>query len=77
MLVDIHVFDYAVAVPWPYNDSPQINWWTGVGLIEYWLQHHVGQHYKVWAWNDSGRTDHIGVAFRWDQHRLLFLIAWS
>ena len=73
MLVDWHDFAHSATIPWPcaHND-----WQGGVRQLESWLQSHVGPRLTHWAWSDSGRSEYIGVAFRWDQHRLLFVLTW-
>lgn len=72
MLWDRHWFLYRAQIPWPHD-----NWPEAVTLVESWLNHSVGSHYQVWAWDDSGSSQRIGVAFRWDQDRLLFVLAWQ
>lgn len=74
MLVDWHDFAHAATIPWPCTNN---DWQGGVRQLESWLQLHVGPRLTHWAWSDSGRSQYIGVAFRWDQHRLLFVLAWE
>jgi hypothetical protein len=76
-LLDRHAFEYCASVPWPGFDQQQLDWEIGVKQIECWLTDHVGQRLISWAWSDSGSNYQIGVAFRWDQHRLLFVLAWA
>ena len=73
MLVDWHDFAHQASVPWPCTDN---DWQAGVRQLESWLESHVGHRLQQWAWSDSGRSEYIGVAFRWDQHRLLFVLTW-
>jgi len=77
MLIDHHGFLYHAAVPWPFLDEDQMDWEAGVRNIETWLHCHVGSWMQHWAWADSAENSKIGVAFRWDQDRLLFLISWN
>lgn len=77
MLVDLHYFTHRAAVPWPTASDMQIDWVQGVRTIESWLNNNVGQHLLNWAWDDSNNTYYLGVAFKWDQDRLLFVLAWS
>jgi hypothetical protein len=73
MLVDWHQFAHCARVPWPHADD---DWQQGVRRIESWLTTKVGPRYEQWAWSDSGDAAYIGVAFRWDQNRLLFVMTW-
>jgi len=77
MLVDKHIFQYHATVPWPAVGAGQVDWIFGVQTIENWLNDHVGPRLKHWAWSDSEQSYSMGVAFRWDQDRLLFVIAWT
>ena len=79
MLIDYHhPFVYHAAVPWPrFDGDPQIDWTKGIAEIEYWLINHIGQRFQTWAWSDSHSGGKIGVGFRWDQHRSLFILTWS
>ena len=78
MLIDRHFFKYHATVPWPVTEcGPQINWVAGVELLEIWLQDNVGTRPCVWAWNDGQSCYQIGVAFKWEQHRSLFLLKWA
>jgi len=77
MLIDYPVFDHTASVPWPDLGQTQIDWELGVRTIETWLDSNVGSHYVKWGWADSGSSRHIGVSFRWDQDRTLFILAWS
>lgn len=77
MLIDWHVFEHRASVPWPNLNQAQLDWVAGIDTIESWLKDRVGGHYRVWAWSDSGDPGRIGVAFRWDQDRSLFVLAWA
>jgi hypothetical protein len=77
MLIDIHQFVYTATVPWPYRSDPQQDWIGGIYLVQFWLEQNVGQHHACWAWDDSGHNYRVGVAFRWDRDRSLFVLAWS
>jgi hypothetical protein len=77
MLVDRHAFVYTATVPWPAGIVPQLDWIQGVELVESWLQTHVGKHYVTWAWNDSKSSYQLGVAFKWDQDRSIFVLTWA
>jgi len=77
MLVDRHTFPYHAQIPWPLNNSNQIDWIDGLLLIEDWLRESVGPRYANWAYHDCPVLYNIGVAFRWDQDRTLFVMTWS
>jgi hypothetical protein len=77
MLWDLHCFQYRAAVPCPQDLLGDADWHHGVDAIEHWLRQRVGSHYESWAWDDPGRLHRIGVAFRWDRDRTLFLICWQ
>lgn len=77
MLRDWHQFEYLASIPWPQHHEHQESWQWGVDRVESWLVTHVGHHWSRWAWTDSGGSHRIGVAFRWDQDRTLFLLVWE
>jgi hypothetical protein len=77
MLVDRHAFVYTATIPWPTASLPQLDWIQGVDLVQSWLERHVGSHHASWAWNDSGEYYHLGVAFKWDKDRCLFVLTWK
>jgi hypothetical protein len=77
MLVDLHCFTHRASVSWPEAASLQADWVYRVCVIESWLNGNVGQRLTNWAWDDSNNNFCIGVAFKWDQDRLLFVLAWS
>jgi hypothetical protein len=77
MLVDLHYFTHCAAVPWPNLSNSQVDWINGVRTIESWLNDNIGHRLLNWAWDDSKNNCYIGVAFKWDQDRLLFVLAWS
>ena len=72
-LTDWHRFAQSATVPWPCADN---DWQAGVRQIESWLSDHVGPRLQYWAWSDSGRPQYIGVAFRREPDRLLFVLTW-
>jgi hypothetical protein len=74
MLMDWHRFDYSASVPWPTLDQ---DWYRGIEVIEQWLNMVVGPRYVQWAYDDCNILYNIGVAFRWDQDRTLFVLTWS
>ena len=76
MLIDRHSFEYTASIPWPSLQQQQLDWELGIRSIEHWLVDRVGSHFTHWAWTDSGTTYQIGVAFRWDQDRTLFVLTW-
>lgn len=77
-LPEYHDFEYIARAPWPNYDS-QLDWVENVITLETWLEQYVGEHYKRWAW--ATERDHNSweacVAFRWDKHKTLFLLAWG
>ena len=77
MYVDRHHFQYTARVPWPKGTSDQIDWVAGIECVENWLNSRIGSHYIKWAWHDSEFTYHIGVAFKWDYDRSLFVLTWA
>lgn len=78
MLIDHHDFPYSAVVPWPCPEMNHVvDWIYGVESIESWLNTNVGHHYQHWAWNDSQASSKIGVAFRYDRDRCLFLLTWD
>jgi hypothetical protein len=76
MLQDWHQFSYRATIPWP-NLEQQSDWIQGLHLVEEWLVNHIGPRYQNWAYNDSAIIYNIGVAFKWDKDRTLFVLAWS
>jgi hypothetical protein len=77
MLIEYSRFDHYASVPWPSHAQGQLDWVWGIEQIEHWLLQHVGAHITNWAWADSGACYRIGVGFRWDQDRTLFVLTWS
>lgn len=77
MLQDWHQFAYHASIPWPYQDQGQADWIYGIQQVETWLINHIGHHHQNWAWSDSYGSYQIGVSFKWDNHRLLFLLKWA
>jgi hypothetical protein len=76
-LLDKHPFLHTASVPWPTTDSPQVDWDLGVHLIENWLNQHIGSWLDAWAWSESHYSYHVGVGFRWEQDKTLFVLKWS
>ncbi len=54
-----------------------MDWIQGVETLEHWLLSHIGPKISRWAWADSGYPHQIGVKFKWDRDRLLFVIVWA
>jgi hypothetical protein len=77
MLIEHSSFDHFASVPWPRLDPNQMDWIQGVETLEHWLLSHIGPKISRWAWADSGYPHQIGVRFKWDQDRLLFVIVWA
>jgi hypothetical protein len=79
MLWDRHPFIYTAKVSWPQKEEPQIDWIWGVEQIEHWLYDHVGQRHSHWAWhyNDPQKYNELAVGFKYEPHRLMFVLAWS
>jgi hypothetical protein len=77
MLVDWHRFQYHATVPWPVFDHCQVDWIQGITVVESWLKDRVGPRYAVWAYDDCNILNNIGIAFKWDQDRTLFVLAWG
>jgi len=77
MLIEHSSFDHFASVPWPQLDPIQLDWIQGVEMLEHWLLFNVGPKLSHWNWADSGCSHRIGVGFRWDRDRLLFVIAWA
>ena len=77
-LPEYHDFAYIATAPWPNYDS-QLDWVDNVITLEQWLEQYVGEHYVRWAWatNSNHTTTEACVAFKWDKHRTLFLLAWA
>jgi hypothetical protein len=77
MLVDWHRFPYHATIPWPIYDSDQYDWVESLITVEDWLKQCVGARYATWAYNDCDILYNIGIAFKWDQDRTLFVMTWS
>jgi len=76
MLVDWHRFPYNAIIPWP-NHEYQQDWVNSLIVVEDWLKQCVGSRYTTWAYADCDILYNIGVAFKWDQDRTLFVLTWS
>lgn len=77
MLIDPGEFEYPAQVPWSHIPGAVLDWQYKVQMLEHWLGQNVGGHYVAWLWCDSGHHDLVGVSFRWDQHRTLFVLTWA
>jgi len=79
MLVDTHhTFQYHAIVPWPGKpDNLQVDWVWGIEQIEGWLQQCVGSRHHQWAWDDCPITYNLGVAFKWNRDKTLFILTWG
>lgn len=77
MIIDWHTFQYQTAVPWPTVYYQPLTWDEGLCLVEDWLKVCVGPRYKQWAYTDSGESYYIGVAFKWEYDKTLFVLTWS
>ena len=77
MLIDWHQFQYHASVPWPQLQQSQVDWEQGIRQVEGWLNNNIGHRLSYWAWHDSQAAYNIGVSFRWDQDRVLFILAWA
>jgi hypothetical protein len=76
MLIDLHPFVYTTAIPWPSYARPD-HWQQAVDAYNQWLTAYVGPWLRAWAWTDSHDPDRIGVAFKYDQDRMIFVLAWT
>ena len=54
-----------------------MDWEQGIREIQTWLNGNVGPWMQRWAWSDSQASSQIGVAFRWDPDRTLFVLTWG
>jgi hypothetical protein len=77
MLIDWHQFQFVASVPWPKGSTDQLDWVNGIACLEHWLNVNVGSHYMRWAWHDSQLSYSVGVAFKWDRDRSLFVLTWA
>lgn len=77
MLIDYPMFEFAAAVAWSRLCQDNTHWDQAVMTMENWLRWNVGLHYVTWHWCDSGAPDRIGVSFRWDRDRTLFVLNWT
>jgi len=74
---DIHGFEFIADVAWPGVIGEQLDWVSGVMDVEQWLLNYTGPKYERWAWHRATECYHIGVAFKYDKHRTLFLLNWN
>lgn len=77
MLKDWHTFPYCASVPWPTFGAAQIDWVHSIQEIEHWLNRRIGPHWAHWAWDQAVHQYQIGVAFRQERDRLLFVMTWN
>ena len=77
MLPERHFFQHIASVPWPNLGQYQVDWELGIFTIESWLNSHIGSHLNTWAWDQGQHPYQIGVGFRWDNDRLLFVLRWG
>ena len=73
---DLHDFAYTATIRWPGLSLEQLDWITGIHDVESWLLMYAGPKYQRWAWNMAVDCYDIGVAFKYDKHRTLFLLEW-
>jgi hypothetical protein len=73
----VHDFAYTAEIPWPGQSGEQLDWIIGVTHVEFWLTQYTGPKYKRWAWNMATESYNISVAFKYDKHRMLFLINYT
>jgi hypothetical protein len=73
----INDFVYYADVDWPHQTLEQVDWITGITEIETWLIQYTGPKYSRWTWATAREVYHVGVAFKYDRHRTLFLLQWA
>jgi len=73
----IHNFTYTADIDWPRTELAQMDWITGIQQVEEWLVNYTGPKYSHWTWHTAREIYHIGVAFKYDRHKMLFLLYWS
>ena len=73
----VHDFAFTAEIPWPGSVGEQPDWIIGVTHVEFWLTQYTGPKYKRWAWNMATESYHISVAFKYDKHRMLFLLNYA
>lgn len=74
---DLHDFEYTAEIEWPTGDTRQLDWIQGVSTVEAWLIKYTGAKYQRWAWNTATDYYQLSVAFKYDKHRMLFLLAYN
>jgi hypothetical protein len=72
-----HDFEYIANINWPGRALEQLDWIIGISQVEEWLNHYTGPRYQRWAWNMGVESYSISVAFKYDKHRMLFLLNYS
>jgi len=73
----LHDFEYTAEIPWPGRCNEQLDWIIGIHSVELWLEQYTGAKYQRWAWNMAREVYDISVAFKYDKHRMLFLLNWA
>jgi hypothetical protein len=73
----IHDFEYTADIAWPGGAREQLDWITSITDVESWLLKYTGPKYARWCWNMATESYYISVAFRYDRHRMLFLLNYS
>ena len=74
---DQHNFEYTANISWPSHVTEQLDWIVGITEVESWLLKYTGAKYQTWAWNLAVNCYDISVAFKYDKHRMLFLLNYS
>jgi hypothetical protein len=72
-----HDFEYTAEIAWPGRVGEQLDWIIGITHVEWWLEQYTGAKYSRWAWNMATESYHISVAFKYDKHRMLFLLNYA
>jgi hypothetical protein len=73
----LHDFEYVADIAWPGRSYEQLDWIVGITNVEEWLVNYTGPKYQRWAWNMATECYNISVAFKYDKHRMLFLLNYN
>jgi len=73
----LHNFEYTADIAWPGRALEQVDWIIGITGVESWLLKYTGAKYSNWCWNMALESYNISVAFKYDKHRMLFLLNYS
>lgn len=73
----LHNFEYTAEIAWPGRAYEQLDWIMGISDIESWLVKYTGPKYERWAWNMATESYQVSVAFKYDKHRMLFVLNYS